>query len=112
MRTLVETFNYTEYKCNYMTKVLIKNWVDGDSGEVQDENGKITRVRLSGVHAPDRYEAGYGASTVRTRRMLPEGEEVEAKFVGTDAYGRRIVEIAKNGRNINSVLERVNKIFK
>ncbi len=95
-----------------MTKVIIKNWADGDSGEVQDENGKITRVRLSGVHAPDRYEAGYGASTVRTRRMLPEGEEVEVKFVGTDSYGRRIIEVAKNGRCVNEILERTNRLFK
>jgi endonuclease YncB( thermonuclease family) len=91
-----------------MTKVVIREWADGDSGTLSDG----TRFRMSSVYAPDRYEAGYGASTVRTRRMLPEGEEVEAKFVGTDSYGRRIVEIAKNGRNINSVLERVNKLFK
>jgi endonuclease YncB( thermonuclease family) len=111
MRTSTETFNYTKYKCNYMTKVVIKNWVDGDSGEVILD-GKLTRVRLSGVHAADRYEAGYGASTVRTRRMLPEGEEVEVKFVGTDTYGRRIVEIAKNGRCVNEILERTNRLFK
>ena len=95
-----------------MTKAIIK-FVDGDSGEMLDSNGKTTRIRLSGVRSPEKVESGYGLSAMRAKNLVREDEVVDVKIVGgTDDYGRAIVEIVKQGRNVNEILERANALFR
>lgn len=94
-----------------MEEVQITSWADGDSGEMVDKNGRKRRFRLSGVYAPDRLEFGYGASTIRAKQLIQEGDTVSVNIVSRDSYGRDVIEMNKSGRGINEILERVNKIF-
>lgn len=95
-----------------MTKAIIK-FVDGDSGEMTDSTGKTTRIRLSGTRSPEKIESGYGLATMRAKNLVGENDVVDVKIVGgTDDYGRAIVEITKQGRNVNEILERANALFR
>ena len=97
-----------------MTKAIIK-FVDGDSGEMRTTDGistKTTRIRLSGVRSPEKVESGYGAAKMRATHLVHEDEIVDVKIVGKDTYDRAIIEITKNGRDVNEILERYNKLFR
>lgn len=94
-----------------MTLARIRNWKDGDSGTMTDINGRTSSFRLSNVSAPEKREAGYGLSRSRSRRMVGEREVVDVEVVGTDAFGRDIIKIKKNGRDVNRILEMKNALF-
>lgn len=96
-----------------MTKAIVK-FVDGDSGEMQTIDGtlKTTRVRLSGVRSPEKLESGFGISAMRAKNLVREDEVVDVKIVGKDSYGRSLIEIKKQGRDINAILEAANKLFR
>ena len=94
-----------------MTLARINKWKDGDSGEMVDRSGRVRAFRLSNVSAPEKREAGYDLSRSRSRRLVSERDVVDVEVVGTDVYGRDIIEIKKNGRDVNRILEMKNKLF-
>lgn len=94
-----------------MTLARINKWKDGDSGEMVDRGGRVRAFRLSNVSAPDRREAGYDLSRSRSRRMVGEREVVDVEVVGTDVFGRDIIKIKKNGRDVNKILEMKNRLL-
>jgi len=94
-----------------MPKAIIEKWKDGDSGTMIMGNGIRKRFRLSNVNSPERSNPGFGASSTRTKNIVHDGDSVSIKIVGKDAYGRDIIEMNKNGKNVNNVLEHYNKIY-
>jgi endonuclease YncB( thermonuclease family) len=58
--------------------------VDGDTFEVDG-----VRVRLSGLHAPERHEPG-GAEAAAFMRSLTAGQTVTCEISGGDRYGRAV----------------------
>ena len=60
--------------------------VDGDSLYIDTHD---RQVRLWGVNAPERHEAGYNAAT-QSLRDLAFGRELRVEIVGNDKYGRTL----------------------
>ncbi len=76
----------------------ISVWKDGDSGVLA--NGE--RIRLARVKSPDKFDGNYYLAKRTLQHLAPEGEEINIRIVGKDMYGRKLVELSKSGRNINS----------
>ena len=95
-----------------MHKAMIDKWQDGDSGTTIDGNGTRRRFRLSNVNSPERSAPGFSMSTARTNKAVGEGDEVYIRVVGKDTYGRDIIEMKKNGKDVNMVIERNNRFFR
>lgn len=91
-----------------MQQVNIESWKDGDSGMMVDSNGRRRRFRMSNVNAPGRTDPGFGRAVSRSNNIVHVGDSVMITIVGKDTYGRDLVEMSKNGRNINTMLERGN----
>ncbi len=85
-----------------MQHATIKSWKDGDSCETTTG----TKLRLANVHMPDRTDVGYTAAKRNAQQLVPDGDEIEYKVVGRDQYGRKLVEMRHNGRNINTTMAR------
>lgn len=80
--------------------VIIKYWVDGDSFVLEDG----TRCRLAKTNTPEKYDANYHLAKRTAEHLAPPGEELNIKVVGKDVYGRKLVEITRSGRSVNSAL--------
>lgn len=91
-----------------MKTEVIKKWVDGDSGEMEE----LGRFRLAGTKAPDLGEPGYKALHRIAQRYAPEGDEVDVRVVAVDTYGRKVVKMRARGKNVNDALSRWSKEFK
>lgn len=94
-----------------MTKVVITDWADGDSGEMVDTYGNVRRFRLANVNAPERIQAGYNQSTQRSKRIVKPDKVMNATVTGVDKYGRELIELNDGGRNVNKILEIQNRLF-
>lgn len=83
-------------------------WVDGDSGTI---NG--ARFRLYGVDAPEGSPSRAGCerelrradAARRAAREATDGKDVRVLHVyGVDRYGRKLVDLKADGRDVSSVL--------
>lgn len=75
--------------------------LDGDTVEILAD-GKLTRVRLNGIDAPEKAQP-YGQ---KSKEMLVEaiaGKQVEALGNKLDRYGRMLAKLVLNGRDINAM---------
>ncbi len=80
--------------------ITIRFWTDGDSGELSDGS----RFRLARTKTPEKYDANYHLAKQTAEHLAPPGEELNIKIVGRDDYGRKLIEITKSGRNVNTEL--------
>lgn len=78
------TTEYEQYTGHFTGQV--RSIIDGDSLYVA---GRKSQVRLWGIQAPEKHEAGYNDATQALRR-LAQDQEIEVNVVGTDKYGRTL----------------------
>lgn len=78
------TTEYEQYQGHFRGQV--RSIIDGDSLYV---DGHEDQVRLWGIQAPEKHEAGYNEATQALRR-LAQDQEVEVNVVGKDKYGRTL----------------------
>lgn len=78
------TTEYEQYQGHFTGQV--RKIIDGDSLYVNDHERQI---RLWGIQAPEKHEAGYNEATQALRR-LAQDQEIEVNVVGTDKYGRTL----------------------
>lgn len=90
------TTEYEQYSGHFMGQV--RSIIDGDSLYV---DGHKEQVRLWGIQAPEKHEAGYNDATQALRR-LAQDQEIEVNVVGTDKYGRTLGRcFFRDGTEIN-----------
>lgn len=85
--------------------------VDGDTVDVQLEDGATARVRLLGIDTPEVYsgsECGGDAASRAAQRLLPAGTRVvlvpDPTQALVDRYGRILRYVMEGSRDINRVL--------
>lgn len=79
----------------------VRHVVDGDSLYVA---GHEPQVRLWGVDAPERDEAGFQAATA-TLTQLADGQRVTCQQVDRDRYGRTVARcFLMDGQEINRLM--------
>jgi endonuclease YncB( thermonuclease family) len=93
---------------------VLVDWVDGDSGRI---NGR--EFRLHGVDAPEgspqraqcAQERALSGSARDAARVLTQGRTVRiSRRYGNDGYGRQIVDLSANGRDVASQLLSAGKL--
>lgn len=72
--------------------------IDGDTLRMGE-----TRIRLNGLHAPERGEPGFEEATVFMKEITA-GELVRCEQVETDRYGRVIAICYVDGRDVAAAL--------
>ena len=87
-------------------------WIDGDSGYMAGADGVAEEFRMSNVSSPERLEPGYRLARTRANRAAPIGSVVDVEESGKDTFGRMLVVMKKNGKDVNKKLERQNKLYK
>ncbi|NCS68132.1 hypothetical protein GW777_07190 [Candidatus Peregrinibacteria bacterium] len=107
----IQKSGYKDSNLIFQKQMLVTTVIDGDTFEIA--NGQT--VRLIGLNAPDRGEAGYEQASAYLKGLI-EGEEVELEYDSyhDDQYGRLLAYVwekcetqlgCKNGkRMINWVL--------
>lgn len=79
----------------------VRHVVDGDSLYVR---GHEPQIRLWGVDAPERDEAGYREATA-TLTQLARGKRVTCQKVDRDRYGRTVARcFLSDGREVNRLM--------
>jgi endonuclease YncB( thermonuclease family) len=78
------TTEYEQYS-GYFTG-QVRSIIDGDSLYVV---GHEEQIRLWGIQAPEKHEAGYNEAT-QTLRRLAQDQEIEVNVVGIDKFGRTL----------------------
>jgi endonuclease YncB( thermonuclease family) len=78
--------------------------VDGDTLEV-NLAGKIARIRLAEIDAPEKAQA-WGREAGNALRALVAGREVSLRIVDVDRYGRQVCTVYVEGANVNRALVR------
>lgn len=78
------TTEYEQYTSHFTGQV--RSIIDGDSIYVK---GHKEQVRLWGIQAPERHQAGYNEAT-QTLRRLAQDQEIEVNVIGTDKFGRTL----------------------
>jgi len=78
--------------------------VDADTIDVLLSSGRI-RVRLHGIDAPERDQAGGGAASAWLASQLLD-QPVQLEPVSQDRYDRLVAVVHHQGRNINRELVR------
>lgn len=85
--------------------------IDGDTVDLRCGAGAAFRARLTGYDTPESFEPGCRAeaeaaraATARLRALVAGAATVEARLGGTDRYGRRLVGLGLDGRDVGAVL--------
>ncbi len=73
--------------------------------------GAPFRARLTGYDTPESFEPGCRAeanaaraATARLRALVREADTVGTRFSGTDRYGRQLVHLSLDGRDVGAIL--------
>lgn len=85
--------------------------IDGDTVDMTCPGGPGFRARLTGFDTPETYEPGCAAearlgrqATLRLRELVGGARTVGARLGGVDRYGRRLVSLELDGRDVGGVL--------
>jgi micrococcal nuclease len=85
--------------------------VDGDTVEMACAGGGAFRARLTGYDTPESHEPGCAAearagrqATQRLNALLAGARSVEPRFGGIDRYGRHLVRLTVDGRDVGAIL--------
>lgn len=79
--------------------------IDGDTVDIQEAFGNISRVRLYGVDAPEKRQA-YGIIAELYLAIRIAGKSITVASTSKDRYGRLIGVILLDGSDINIELVR------
>ncbi|MCK4589527.1 MAG: thermonuclease family protein [Nanoarchaeota archaeon] len=77
----------------------VKRVIDGDTFLVKRAINGTSKIRLSGVNAPEKHQFG-GPTATNVLRGLIGGEKVTVTPVGR-SYDRIVAGVTQNRRNIN-----------
>lgn len=90
-------------------RVKLLRVVDGDTIRVL-WHGEDTAVRLLGINAPERNQAGGREATEFLRSLLADAESIDLAFEGTrprrDSLGRLLAYVLRNKMNLNTEMLR------
>jgi len=78
------------------------NVVDGDTFDILVDSKPI-RIRLKDIDTPERKQP-YGTVATRRLKELINGRELSLEYTSTDRYGRPLVTLIVDGRNLNEML--------
>jgi endonuclease YncB( thermonuclease family) len=85
--------------------------VDGDTVDMACTGTGRFRARLTGFDTPEAYEPGCAAearvarqATERLRALVARAQTVDARLGGTDRFGRRLVRLSLDGRDVGATL--------
>lgn len=85
--------------------------VDGDTVDMACTATGPFRARLTGFDTPESFQPGCAAearvarqATQRLRALVAQARSVDATLGGTDRFGRRLVRLSLDGRDVGVVL--------
>jgi len=85
--------------------------VDGDTVDMNCAGYGAFRARLTGFDTPESFEPGCAAEarvarqvTARLRTLVANARTVEPRIGEMDRYGRRLVRLSLDGRDVGAVL--------
>jgi endonuclease YncB( thermonuclease family) len=85
--------------------------VDGDTVDMTCAATGPFRARLTGFDTPESFEPGCAAearlarqATQRLRALVAQARRVDAALAGSDRFGRRLVRLSLDGRDVGAVL--------
>ncbi|MFW5641616.1 MAG: thermonuclease family protein [Roseicyclus sp.] len=85
--------------------------VDGDTVDMTCAATGPFRARLTGFDTPETFRPGCAAearaarqATQRLRALVAQAQTVDARLGGTDRFGRRLVGLSLDGRDVGAVL--------
>lgn len=81
-------------------KGIVLDVHDGDTVTVEEREGKIHKIRLDGIDAPELAQP-YGREAAATLSTKILDKEVEVVVSTTDKYGRTVGEIFYHGQSMN-----------
>lgn len=94
-----------------MVRAEVTRVVDGDTVHALDSDGKVLKIRMQGMDAPEsKLPTDHGVvgqlpwgkeSSDSLTRMLPKGSRVQLEVFGTDKYRRTIAHVLLQGKNLN-----------
>lgn len=90
-----------------MSKKIIEGWKDAVTGTFTDG----TRFRVAKANAPAIGEPGHKSMHRYAEELAPPDSEVDARVVGTDHRGRKIVIIRASGMNVGTALSLRGTVF-
>jgi micrococcal nuclease len=89
----------------------ITNVVDGDTVDMRCAGTGGFRARLTGYDTPESFEPRCSAearaaraATERLRVLVSTARTVEPRFGGVDRYGRQLVRLSLDGRDVGAIL--------
>jgi endonuclease YncB( thermonuclease family) len=74
---------------------------DGDSLVMRFSDGESVEARLYGIDAPE-YSQAHGDAAKRALSLKVTMRKVRFREINVDSYGRRVVVLFRNDRNINA----------
>ncbi|MFP4509355.1 MAG: thermonuclease family protein [Spirochaetaceae bacterium] len=77
--------------------------IDGDSLELQTGD-VVYHARLHGVDTPERGQPWFAEATEELRTLTPVGSRISAEVPDVDPFGRLVVRIFADGREVNLLL--------
>lgn len=102
-KTQPETLAQTEPQVSQGSRELptVISVGDGDTLRVNLDDEAVT-VRLTCVDAPEMTQAPWGSdAAARLAELLPPGQAVQVRAVGTDQYGRTVAELFLGNESVN-----------
>jgi endonuclease YncB( thermonuclease family) len=89
----------------------ITSVVDGDTLDMTCAATGPFRARLTGFDTPESFEPGCAAearvarqATQRLRALVAQARTMDARIEGTDRFGRRLVRLSLDSRDVGAVL--------
>jgi micrococcal nuclease len=73
---------------------------DGDTFRASPPNRQTITIRLGCVDAPESSQAWGSEAAQRLKQLLPKGQAIALRKIGTDRYGRVVAEVFVQGQSV------------
>ena len=93
----------TPYDYGSLETARVMKVKDGDSLVMRTSDGESVEARLFGIDAPE-YSQAHGGAAKRALSAKVAMRKVGFKEIDVDSYGRRVVVLYRQSRNINAEL--------
>jgi len=77
---------------------------DGDTLRIRGEDGRVTRIRVAGIDAPEVCQRYWKASRDRLRALVVDKRDVRVVTYKTDVYGREVARVYVGTQDVGIVL--------
>jgi micrococcal nuclease len=104
MKHLIILFSSCFLLAGAQKKAMVTRVIDGDTYDLF-MNGKVSRVRLAYVDAPE-MKQHYGYEVAMLATKLLHWKLVVFDSLGNDLYGRKVGTLMLNGRQVDSLFVR------